>query len=244
MLNILMPLSGSSKFFDSAEYFYPKMLIEVEGKPMIQHSIENLQKIKQDIRFIFAIKNEDNLKFHLADTLRLLAGADSKIIALDHETQGAACSALMAIDIINNNDPLLIANFDQIFDCDLNVAISTFHAKKADAGCIVFDSTHPRWSFVVRDESGRVLETAEKRPLSRNAIAGFYYFSNGADFIEAAQQMIRKSCSVADSFFVAPTFNELILKHKYVHSVVIPNIEYHSFYTPQKIDEYENALKK
>nr|WP_157799286.1 glycosyltransferase family 2 protein [Polynucleobacter brandtiae] len=218
------------------------MLIEIQDKPMVQLAIENLQQIEQEKRFIFIIKKNDALQFHLADTLRLLAGSNCEVIILDRETQGAACSALMAIDIINNDESLLIANFDQIFDCDLNITLATINHKNADAGCLVFDSTHPRWSFVLLDESSSVMETAEKRPLSRNAIAGFYYFKHGACFVAAAQEMIRKSCSASDSFFIAPTFNELILKNKSIHAVAIPTSQYHSFYTPQKIEEYEKSL--
>jgi hypothetical protein len=43
MINVLIPLSGGSKFFDSEEYFYPKMLVEIMGKPMIQ-LIENFRQ--------------------------------------------------------------------------------------------------------------------------------------------------------------------------------------------------------
>ncbi len=242
MINVLMPLSGGSKFFDSEEYFYPKMLIEIQGKPMVQHAIENLQTLHKNLNFIFVVKRSDCAKFHLDDTLRLLANPDCNIIMLDHETKGAACSALMAIDEINNDHPLIISNFDQIIDSDLAVLYSDLEVSNADAGCFVFDTTHPRWSFVLLDDGGFVVETAEKRPLSRNAIAGFYYFTHGKDFVETAQSMIRKLASNTDTFFVAPTFNELILKGKKIKAIRIRNDCYHSFYTPQKIEEYEKGL--
>ena len=242
MINVLMPLSGGSRFFDSEEYFYPKMLIEIQGKPMVQHAIENLQTLHKDLNFIFVVKRSDCTKFHLDDTLRLLANSDCKIIMLDHETKGAACSALMAIDEINSDHPLIISNFDQIIDSDLAALYSDLEASNADAGCLVFDTTHPRWSFVLLDDGGFVVETAEKRPLSRNAIAGFYYYKHGKDFVGAAQSMIRKLCSNSETFFVSPTFNELILKNKKIKALRIPNEKYHSFYTPQKIEEYEKSL--
>lgn len=243
MINILMPLSGGSKFFDTEEYFYPKMLIEIEGKPMVQHAIENLQAINiENLRFIFVVKKSDCTKFHIDDTLRILTNSRCKIIMLDHETKGAACSALMAIAEINNDDPLIISNFDQIIDSDLTQLYKEFDDSRVDAGCLVFETTHPRWSFVLLDQHSYVLETAEKRPLSRNSIAGFYYFSRGKYFVEAAQSMIRKSCSNTDTFFIAPTFNELILKSKKIKAIRIPNDCYHSFYTPQKIEEYKKSL--
>lgn len=242
MINVLIPLSGNSKFFDSEEYFYPKMLVEILGKPMIQHAVENLQTIQHDLQFIFVIKKIDCVKFHLDDTLHLLTNGECKIIILDQETKGAACSALLAIDVINDGNPLIIANFDQLIDGDLSKIVDELFNTNCDAGCLVFNSTHPRWSFVKLDADNYVLETAEKRPLSKNAIAGFYYYKQGKDFILAAQSMILKSCSNAEIFYIAPTFNELILKGKKIKALQIPNKNYHSFYTPQKIEEFEKGL--
>jgi len=145
MINVLMPLSGGSNFVDSEEYFYPQMRIEIQGKPMVQHAIENLQTIHKELQFVFIVKKSDCAKFHLDDTLRLLANDSCKIIMLDHETKGAACSALMAVDEINNNDPLIISNFDQIIDANLSKLYSEFKSSEADAGCLVFNTkTAPR----------------------------------------------------------------------------------------------------
>lgn len=242
MINVLMPLSGDSKFFEREKYFYPKMLIEIQGKPMVQHAIENLQSLDEDLQFIFVVKSSDCAEFHLDATLQLLTDGKCQIVMLDHDTKGAACSSLIAVDLINNVDPLVIANFDQLLECDLNEVFNRFVSSACDAGCITFNSTHPRWSYALLDEDGMVLETAEKRPLSRNAIAGFYYYQHGHDFVKAAQSMIRKSCSKAEIFFISPTFNELILANKLVKAVIVPNEFYHSFYTPQKIEEFEKGL--
>jgi dTDP-glucose pyrophosphorylase len=242
MINILVPLGGDSKFFNREEYFYPKMLIEIEGKPMIQHAIENLQTIKKDLQFIFVVKKADCTEFHLDETLRLLTNNHCKIVILEQDTKGAACSSLLAIDFINNESPLIVANFDQLFDCDLAAALEKLQEMDSDAGCLTFDSTHPRWSYVLVGEKNQVFEAAEKRPVSRHAIAGFYYYKHGQDFVRATQSMIRKSCSSTHVFFVSPIFNELILENKTVRAVVIPNKSYHSFYTPQKIEEFEKGL--
>ena len=45
MLNVLIPLGGKSEFFDAHDFPFPKPLIEVCGKPMIQIVIEDMAKI-------------------------------------------------------------------------------------------------------------------------------------------------------------------------------------------------------
>lgn len=244
MLNIVIPLGAQSIFFESSDYPFPKPLVDIDGKPMIQHVIENLSAIREDKRFIFILRADDCAKYHLDSTVRLLAGEDSVIIRLFKATQGAACSVMLAIDHIGNDQPLLVVNGDQIFDEDLNVHLGALRAMAADAGCLTFDSVHPRWSYVRLEGTHDIVETAEKHPISRHAIAGFYYFARGADFVDAACSSIRKESSVDGAYYVAPVLNELILKNRSVKAVSLGAGSYHTFYTPRKIEEYENRLRK
>lgn len=242
MLNILIPMGGVSDF-DSEEYRYPKPLIEINGKPMIELVVACLDQIKGEKQFVFIVNASDCQKYHLDNVLHLITNDRGIVIQLEKETAGAACSALMAIDHIDNDDALIISNGDHIFDYDLNRVISTFESRKIDAGTVCFDSVHPKWSFVRLDESKKIIETAEKRPLSRNAIAGLYYFRRGSDFIRAAMRTIEKDASVNGRFYVAPTINELVLEGKNLEIHAIPSSVYHNFYSPHKLKEYEDSLK-
>jgi NDP-sugar pyrophosphorylase family protein len=238
MLNILIPMSGKNTF-DGSEYQYPKPLIEINGKPLIELVIECLEQIKEEKRFIFIVNAEDCQRYNLDSVLQLITNQKAIIIQLEKETKGAVCSALMAIDYIKNNDPLLISNSDHIFEYDLNRVITEFNKKDVDVGTACFDSVHPKWSFVRLDNKNKIVETAEKRPLSRNAIAGLYFFRNGVDFISAAMTAIEKDAHVNDQFYISSTLNELVLAGKNMEAYIIPNSTYHNFYSPHKIKEYE-----
>lgn len=242
MLNILIPMSGAT-YFDSTEYQYPKPLIEINGKPLVELVVACLDKIKVEKRFVFIVNATDCHKYHLDSVLRLITNGCGIVIQLEKETRGAACSALMAIDFIDNDDSLMISNGDHIFDYDLNHVITEFDSRRVDAGTVCFDSVHPKWSFVRLDESNKIIETAEKRPLSRNAIAGLYYFRHGSDFVRAAMKTIEKDASVNGNFYVAPTLNELVLEGKNLEIYTIPSATYHNFYSPHKLKEYEDYLK-
>ena len=237
MINILIPLAGSNQFFNKAEYPFPKALIEINGKTMIEHVINNFTTIEGSKQFIFIVNNEDCKKYHLDTVLNLLTDSQCKIVRINGETKGAACSAVMAIEYINNDIPLIIANGDQILDIDLEEIIKEFSS--VDGGIISFDSVHPRWSYVRLDKEDFIVETAEKRPLSKHAIAGFYFYKRGQDFIESTMKMIKKDANVDGSYYIAPTFNEMVLKNKKLIVKKIEKNDYHTFYTPKKIQEYE-----
>ena len=113
-----------------------------------------------------------------------------------------------------------------------------------DGGVAIFDDVHPRWSYVRLDDTGMVIEAAEKRPISRNAVAGFYYFKRASSFFDAAKRMILKNADVGGSFFVCPTFNEMILQHKRVGVYSIQKSEYYNFNHASGIEAYKNHLRE
>ena len=241
MINILIPLGGKSDFFNSAEYVYPRSLIEISGKTMIQRIIENYAEIDEK-HFIFVINQEDCDRYHLDSILRLLTDSKCDIVKLSGQTRGAVCSALMAVEMINNHNVLIVANGDQVIESSLADITKYFQKEELDAAVITFESVHPKWSYVRVDKNNKVVESAEKRPLSKNAIAGFYYFSNGKDFVTAAMQSIAKDAHVNEVFYISPVLNELVLAGKNIGHYLIEAAMYHSFYSPAKIAEYENSL--
>jgi NDP-sugar pyrophosphorylase family protein len=241
MINVLIPLGGLSTFFDSDEYPFPKPLIEINGKLMIEMVIENYAQVREPHRFIFIVPQNDCKKYHLDDTLNLLTDSNCEIVLLGNETKGAACSALMAIDHIDSGDKLLISNGDQFIDADMNEVFSFFDERGSDGGVISFRAVHPKWSYVRLDEKGEIVETAEKRPISNNAIAGFYYFRHGTDFVRSAMRSIEKDASVNGIYYISPTLNEMVLENKKLDVYRIDTRQYYSFYSPQKIKEFEKA---
>ncbi|EAH8792442.1 glycosyl transferase family 2, partial [Campylobacter jejuni] len=236
MLNIVVPIAGKSYFFDNEKDGFPKPFIEICGKTMLEHFVKNYENVKNK-RFIFILKEEDVKRYHLDDAINVLTNNQSKIIILKNETQGMVCSVLMAIDEINLNDSLLIVNMDQIFEYDLNEIILELSLN--DAGILSFESVHPRWAYVKCDENNFVLEAFEKKPVSKNAIAGFYYFNKAEFFVKSAFEMIKKDVNYEGEYFIASTLNELILQDKKIINISIDKNRFFTFYSHVKINEYE-----
>ncbi len=242
MLNILIPMAGNAVYYKDSNYIYPKPLTEVKGRPMIQGVVENLEAIEGDLRFIFAVNKEDCKKFHIDSVLQLLTKNNAEIIRVEGNTAGAACTALLAVDYINNDDPLIISNSDQLFNCSLNDFIINFSKRKLDAAVICFDSVHPRWSYALTDDNGLIIETSEKRPISKQAIAGFFYFKKGKYFVKAAMDSITKDANINGNYYIAPVYNELVLGGKKMGIGVVDNDQYHTFYSTQLLEEYNRTV--
>ena len=119
MLKIILPLAGSSELFQKAGFPYPKPLIEIKGKPMIEWVIESTKSLNVPNQIIFIIKEEDSNIYHLDNTLKLL-DSNCKIVKLKNNTKGGLCSVLMAIDDIDDEDSILVLNSDQIIDENLS----------------------------------------------------------------------------------------------------------------------------
>lgn len=239
-MNILIPIAGIETKNEDNQYI--KGLYEIENKVIIQHIYESLNKVK-NAKFIFVIKREDVQKFHLDNTLSLLA-EDAKIIVTDGNTEGSACSCLLAVDYIDNDEPLIISGVDQLITRNWNEIVEEFKINEYDGGVICFESIHPKWSYVKVDDNGFVVEAAEKRPISHNATTGQYYFRKGSDFVDAAKKMILKGASVNGQYFVCPSFNELVLQQKKIGVIKINQNEYFSLKSQRGMDEYEEYLKK
>ena len=219
-MNVLIPMAGAGSRFQQAGYTFPKPLIDVEGKPMIQVVIENLGI---DANFIFVVQKEHREKYNL-DTLLNLIAPNCKVVEVDGLTEGAACTALLAKEYIDNNNPLFFANSDQFVEWDSTEFMYKMNETDADGGIVSFRATHPKWSFVKINENGLVTEVAEKNPISDIATVGFYYWKKGSDFVKYAEQMIKKDIRVNNEFYVCPVFNQAIQDNKKIRTFDIPKM--------------------
>jgi HAD superfamily hydrolase (TIGR01509 family) len=213
-LNVLIPMAGAGSRFEQAGYTFPKPLIEVRKKPMIQVVVENLN-IKAN--YIYVVQKSHREKYNL-DALLSLITPGCKIVETEGMTEGAACTALLAKEHINTDAPLFFANSDQFVEWDSNEFLYKMNETDADGGIVTFEATHPKWSFAKVDENGLVTEVAEKKPISNIATVGYYYWKHGSDFVKYAEQMIDKNVRVNNEFYVCPVFNEAIGDNKQIRT--------------------------
>ena len=205
-MNVLIPMAGRGSRFATQGYTFPKPLIDVKGKPMIQVVTENLN-IKANYTFI--VQKEHYEKYSLQHLLNLIA-PNCNIVQVDGITEGAACTTLLAKEYIDNDEPLLMANSDQFVEWDSNETLYAFSNGNCDGGIITFPATHPKWSYAKLGEDGYVSEVAEKKPISEHATVGIYWWAKGSEYVKYAEQMIEKDIRVNNEYYVCPVFNEAI----------------------------------
>ncbi len=205
-MNVLIPMAGAGSRFAEQGYTFPKPLIEVGNKPMIQVVVDNLNI---DANYIFIVQKEHYEKYNLETVLNLVK-PNCTIVQVEGITEGAACTTLLAKEYIDNEDPLIIANSDQFVEWNSNEVLYAFSTEGVGGGILTFESTHPKWSYALTDQNGWVTQVAEKQPISIHATVGIYYWSRGCDYVSSALQMIEKNIRTNNEFYVCPVFNEFI----------------------------------
>ena len=242
MLNIVIPLAGEGLSFQKAGYSFAKPLIDISGRPMIQAIIENISP-KVGHKFILICREDHFEKYALYQIFSNATHDNYECIRLSSPTKGAACTVLTAVDYINNDDELIIANADQLIKGGIEPFVKFARTGKLDGAIMTFNSSHPRWSYALADKNGNVMQVAEKRVISENATCGIYYFAKGSLFVEAAGKMIEKDVRFNDEFYVSPAYNELILSGKKIKIYPVKVDQMQSLGTPEDLREYLELQK-
>lgn len=236
-LNVLIPMAGLGSRFSSAGYTFPKPLIEVRGKPMVQLIVENLNI---DAHYIYVVQKEHYDKYNLKTLLNLITlGCD--IVQVDGLTEGAACTTLLAKNLIDNDNPLIISNSDQYLVYDSIDFMYSMIGDNVDGGIITFTGTHPKWSFAEVGEDGFVTRVAEKDPISTNASTGVYYYAKGSDYVSFAEEMIAQDIRVNGEFYVCPIFNQYINYGRKIKNYHID--EFYGIGTPEDLNYFLQNYK-
>ncbi len=240
MLKIVIPMGGEGRQFAEQGYTFPKPLIEIDGRPMIELVAANLTP-HEPHEFIFICRQEHLEQYALADVLRLVAPG-CQVVSMREATAGALCSVLLASSHLDRDGELLVANADQIVDVSMDAFLADARRRKADGSLITFPATHPKWSYV-KLEGELVVAAAEKRPISPHATAGLYYFRQTGQFLDAAERMLLKNASLRKEFYVCPVYNEFVLQGLRVTTYPIDRHAMHSLGTPEDVKRFAVLLE-
>ena len=226
MLNIVIPMAGEGKRFKEQGYILPKPMIDVCGKPMIIRVVRSFWAMAEQVQFIF-IAQKSHLAQGLADILK------GKIIPIEKVTEGALCTTLLARDIIDSSDELVVANCDQYLEWSFGKFLR--QAREYDGSLVVFNSTNPHHSYALLNKDNLVLRTAEKVVISDKAAAGIYYYKKGSEYISAADEMIKGNVRTNNEFYICPIYNVLISRGQKISAYEVDVDNKHMLGTPEEL---------
>ncbi len=235
-MKIIFPMLGISSQEKIAGY--PLSLYEIQKKSILERVIDNYKSLEAQL--IFVIGENEEKKYHLSSISNTLSKTKGQIITVRRPTAGALCTCLLAIDYLDDNEELIIANTDQLFRSPFGNLLNKV-SEKADSAVFSFNSVHPRWSYSFSKE-GVVQSIREKDPYTRQALAGVTYFRKSKYFKEAAFKALLKERSVDSIYYVAPSINELILKGHFVQNVHLDENIFIPLYSSSLIIEYERTF--
>ncbi|MBY0370653.1 HAD-IA family hydrolase [bacterium] len=236
-VEILIPMAGRGLRFLEAGFARPKPFISVLGKPMIEWVVDNVRSSEYPQVFTFLV-NEDHLKNPAYEALLNRVAPGCRIVRVPSTTQGAACTALLAADVLCLDRPLLIVNSDQWVEHSIDGFLQDAISSRCDGSILTFEATEDKWSFARLGADGWVEEVAEKRPISRQATVGIYYFREGRLFTDGAQSMIRKNIRTREEFYLCPVYNEMIGSGGKVRTLDLPPGAMHGLGTPEDLEAF------
>jgi hypothetical protein len=243
MLTVVIPIGSKSYNGDSSDKL-PIWLENIENRSLAIWSLLHIEKLKTQKRYLIIAEEKYFDEYNIDKVLSLHTNSEVDIVRLRKPTQGMPCSLLMAIENFKDTDPVFITSIDQYIDTDLNQHIDFFKQQNASAGCIGFESVHPKWSYAKFDQQGFIKEVSEKNPISTHALTSSYYFSNAALMFDAIRANILRGQKVKEKFYLAPCLNELILRNSSVLYSKLGDDKYFNFYNNQVVEEFSRYIHK
>lgn len=237
MTTLIIPMAGKGKRFEEQGYIFPKPLIEVNKRLMVEYVLDNFERL-DDLNYVFLILKEHEDKFEMSKVLTRLI-PEAKIVIIPEVTEGAAQTVLYADTEVDDNEDVIVCNCDQWLEWNEMEFLKK--AKENNGHMIVtFNSVHPKFSYV-KYNGEKVTEVKEKSPISDIATTGIYYWKTWEDFKWGANVMIEKNKRTKGEFYVCPVYQEHIERGDIIK---IYPATMHSLGTPEDLQEFDKYLKK
>lgn len=240
-MNILIPMAGAGSRFAKNGIHVPKPLITVLGKTLIEHSINSFDV---EGRFIFITREFDNPEYNkqLSDLLKKLR-PESVEIRTKVLTSGATETVLLAQDLIDNEEPLIIYNCDQAINWHSSDFLNFIAEHDPDAALVLYNSIDPKNSFA-KIENNVITTVVEKQAISNHALIGFHYWKHGRDFVSSARSLMTNfRLNGNPECYISETFNYLPKSLKTVPYHIGNNV-YIPLGTPEDVAKYVGKQKE
>ena len=217
---------------------HPKPLILVDGIPMVKRVIDSLGFVSCISQFTYVVRTEHRSLFEKANVVHSFPFGT--LFEMREDNRGQTETCLLAQGVINNDEPLFIVNCDNVFDWNPEVFLEEMKDPDITGSILTFkektETTH--WCFAEVDLFGEVRRLEEKIPISRDALAGGFYWKKGSDFVKYARRSIAKNKRAKNGeFYLGAVYNEPIGEGKTIKTFNIAGMQ--SLGTPKELEEFK-----
>lgn len=240
---IIIPMSGIGKRFVEAGYQAPKPLIEVDGKPIIEHVV-NL--FPGETNFFF-ICNETHLKTTSMRTVLERIAPNGRIFSIPNHKKGPVFAVSQIESFIPDDEEVIVNYCDFFADWDYDGFLKDTRERNADGAIPSYRGFHPHmihdpnYAFI-REDNRWFLEIKEKEPftdtrMNEYASNGTYYFRTGKLVKTYFQQLMDQNVHLNGEFYVSLVYN---LLYRDSYKISIFEIDHMCQWgTPQDLEEYK-----
>jgi len=217
-MQIIIPMSGIGKRFMEAGYHDPKPLIEIDGKPIIEHVI-NL--FPGENNFTFICNNQHLKETKMRDILERICPQGHIYEVPVENRQGPVHAVWQVFDKIKDDEECIVSYCDYGTWWDYQGFLKDTRERNAD-GCVAcYRGFHPHmlgtdnYAFL-KDKGDRWMEAIqEKKPFTDNrmeewASNGTYYFKTGAIMKKYFNRLMEREMKVKDEYYVSMVYNLLV----------------------------------
>lgn len=191
-MRAVIPVAGFGSRLRPHTHSLPKVLLNVAGKPIIAHILDELVNQNIDKVTIITGYKGDLIEEYVTTNYNFDATfvEQKELLGLGHAIWTAAPTF--------DNEPLMIILGDTIFDADLSLA-----SKKGVSSIGVKYVDDPRrFGVVLTDDNGNIKKLIEKpkEPISNLAIVGIYYIADGIKLKNALAQLLEENIKTNNEF--------------------------------------------
>ena len=216
-MNVIITLAGHSRRFTEAGYKTPKFLIEIDGRPMIEHVVE-MYSVSND-KFYFVLNNVQKDAYpELIGRLEEIVHWCKVVVIPTHEL-GPVHSAMVLAEMIEDDEPVIISYCEMFVEW--NYASFKNEIISYDAAIPCFIGFQPasygvtKYAYVRVDENMEMLELREKECFTDNRVdeyasAGIYYFKSWKLFMDTAKILMEVGFGGLKEGYVSLLTNILI----------------------------------
>jgi glucose-1-phosphate thymidylyltransferase len=201
-MKVVIPMAGMSTRLRPSTHVTHKVLMNIAGKPIINHIIDEIEKTQKidEIIFILGLFGEQVMDYMSKNYDHI-----KKSYVYQKERKGDAHAILQTEHLIDG--PFLIVFCDTAFKGKLKFD------KDCSASLAVAETDTPeRFGIVQLNDNGFITKIVEKpkEPPSNLALIGMYYINDHKKLFEAIKEIIRKDITLKGEYYLANALQMMV----------------------------------